>query len=80
MRPSFRPLTVLALALGLAAGICAGPAAARSRIKDIVNIEGVRDNQLVGYGVVVGLNGTGDACATTPRPSRAWRTCSSGRV
>ncbi|MBS0360356.1 MAG: flagellar basal body P-ring protein FlgI [Proteobacteria bacterium] len=61
MRPTFRPLAVLALALGLAAGLCAGPAAAKSRIKDIVNIEGVRDNQLVGYGVVVGLNGTGDA-------------------
>jgi flagellar P-ring protein precursor FlgI len=29
-----------------------------SRIKDIVNIEGVRDNQLIGYGLVVGLNGT----------------------
>ena len=30
------------------------------RIKDIVNVEGVRDNVLVGYGLVVGLNGTGD--------------------
>lgn len=36
------------------------PAEATSRIKDIVNIEGVRDNMLVGYGLVVGLNGTGD--------------------
>src|SRR4029077_5827256 len=36
--------------------------AARSatRLKDLVSIEGVRDNQLVGYGLVVGLNGTGD--------------------
>ncbi len=31
-----------------------------ARIKDIANIEGVRDNQLIGYGLVVGLNGTGD--------------------
>jgi flagellar P-ring protein FlgI len=31
-----------------------------SRLKDLVSIEGVRDNQLVGYGVVVGLNKTGD--------------------
>jgi flagellar P-ring protein precursor FlgI len=31
-----------------------------TRIKDIVSLEGVRDNQLVGYGLVVGLNGTGD--------------------
>jgi flagellar P-ring protein precursor FlgI len=30
------------------------------RLKDLVNIEGVRENQLVGYGLVVGLNGTGD--------------------
>jgi flagellar P-ring protein FlgI len=35
-------------------------ARAESRIKDIVNVEGVRDNILVGYGLVVGLNGTGD--------------------
>lgn len=35
-------------------------AAANSRIKDIVNFEGVRTNVLVGYGLVVGLNGTGD--------------------
>ena len=31
-----------------------------TRIKEIVSLEGVRDNQLVGYGLVVGLNGTGD--------------------
>jgi flagellar P-ring protein precursor FlgI len=33
---------------------------ATSRIKDLANIEGVRQNQLIGYGLVVGLNGTGD--------------------
>jgi len=33
---------------------------AATRLKDLVSIEGVRDNQLVGYGLVVGLNGTGD--------------------
>ena len=37
-----------------------GPAFGQSRIKDIVDIEGVRDNLLIGYGLVVGLNGTGD--------------------
>ena len=36
------------------------PAFAQVRIKDIADVEGVRDNQLVGYGLVVGLNGTGD--------------------
>ena len=36
----------------------------RSRIKDIATIEGIRDNQLVGYGLVVGLKGTGDSSQT----------------
>ena len=36
------------------------PAAADPRIKDIADVEGVRDNQLVGYGLVVGLDNTGD--------------------
>src|SRR5579884_4451034 len=31
-----------------------------TRVKDLVNVEGIRDNQLMGYGLVVGLNGTGD--------------------
>lgn len=35
------------------------------RIKDIVNIQGVRGNQLVGYGLVVGLNGTGDTLSSS---------------
>ena len=37
-----------------------------SRIKDIVDIEGVRENQLIGYGLVVGLNGTGDGLKNSP--------------
>jgi flagellar P-ring protein precursor FlgI len=37
------------------------PAQANSRIKDIADVEGVRENQLVGYGLVVGLDGTGDS-------------------
>lgn len=41
-------------------------AASESRIKDIVNVEGVRDNLLVGYGIVVGLNGTGDSLQSAP--------------
>lgn len=36
------------------------------RIKDIVDIEGVRDNMLIGYGLVVGLNGTGDKLNNAP--------------
>lgn len=42
----------------------ATPAQAISRIKDIADFEGVRENQLVGYGLVVGLNGTGDDTKT----------------
>ena len=42
------------------------PAAAASRIKDIASFEGVRDNILVGYGLVVGLNGTGDTLTNSP--------------
>ena len=40
--------------------------AGTTRIKDIVNIEGVRDNALIGYGLVVGLNGTGDKLNNSP--------------
>jgi flagellar P-ring protein precursor FlgI len=39
---------------------------AAARIKDIVDFEGVRENQLVGYGLVVGLNGTGDSLNNSP--------------
>jgi flagellar P-ring protein FlgI len=42
------------------------PAEATSRIKDLANIEGVRQNQLVGYGLVVGLAGTGDTLNNIP--------------
>ena len=64
--PRFAPRCGAALlaALCLAATLClAGTAAlaqSQSRIKDVADFEGVRDNLLVGYGLVVGLNGTGD--------------------
>lgn len=45
--------------------------ASTSRIKDIVNIESVRDNQLIGYGLVVGLNGTGDSLGNSPFTQRS---------
>ncbi|GJE39869.1 Flagellar P-ring protein [Methylobacterium persicinum] len=44
----------------------AAPAFALSRVKDLASIEGVRQNQLVGYGIVVGLNGTGDTLNNIP--------------
>jgi flagellar P-ring protein precursor FlgI len=46
--------------------IYAPVADAASRIKDLVDIEGIRENQLVGYGLVVGLNGTGDKLNNSP--------------
>ena len=46
--------------------VCGLPAAASAaRIKDIAAFDGVRQNQLIGYGLVVGLNGTGDGDQTT---------------
>jgi flagellar P-ring protein precursor FlgI len=58
--------TRLFSAILLAAALAAGPGFAKSRIKDVVEFEGVRENQLVGYGIVVGLNGTGDALRNAP--------------
>ncbi len=55
------------LALLAVVGLLAPHAeAATARIKDVVDIEGVRDNMLVGYGLVVGLNGTGDSLSNSP--------------
>lgn len=49
-----------AAALLVALALDPGAAGAQTRIKDIVDFEGVRENMLIGYGLVVGLNGTGD--------------------
>jgi flagellar P-ring protein FlgI len=47
--------------------LCVGPAFADSiRLKDLVEFDGVRGNDLVGYGLVVGLNGTGDGLRNAP--------------
>jgi flagellar P-ring protein precursor FlgI len=55
----------LGAALALAAAVARAEDAPRlARIKDVASIEGIRDNQLVGYGLVVGLRGTGDSSQT----------------
>ena len=54
-----RRLTRLILCILLILG-CASRQAAADRLKDLTTIGGVRTNQLVGYGIVVGLAGTGD--------------------
>ncbi|MEC5407502.1 flagellar basal body P-ring protein FlgI [Paraburkholderia sp. MPAMCS5] len=53
------------VALACAALPVATPAHAE-RLKDLVQIQGVRDNPLIGYGLVVGLDGTGDQTTQTP--------------
>jgi flagellar P-ring protein precursor FlgI len=57
---------IIALAAAFAIVAPAPPARAASRIKDLASIEGVRQNQLIGYGLVVGLNGTGDTINNIP--------------
>src|SRR5205085_4473026 len=56
---------IAALAVVLALG-ASGASHAASRIKDLASVEGVRQNQLIGYGLVVGLNGTGDTLNNIP--------------
>jgi len=58
VRFKFAVLIIIGLSLGLV------PAAKAARIKDIASIQGIRSNQLVGYGLVTGLNGTGDKGGT----------------
>jgi flagellar P-ring protein FlgI len=60
-----KALQAACLAVILSVCVSAG-AGATSRIKDLANIEGVRQNQLIGYGLVVGLNGTGDTLNNIP--------------
>lgn len=53
-------------AILISLSIAASAAAAPIRIKDLVEFDGVRGNDLVGYGLVVGLNGTGDGLRNSP--------------
>ena len=61
-----RVVVALGALVALLAVSAAGAANAMSRIKDIADFEGVRENQLVGYGLVVGLNATGDTLNNSP--------------
>ena len=71
----FKPVRAFGrrLSMGLLGAILAGSillsaqgAGASSRVKDIADFEGIRDNMLVGYGLVVGLNGSGDTLSNSP--------------
>lgn len=64
-RQRMRRISVAASWLMLASLLCASPAQA-SRIKEVAAVEGVRSNQLTGFGLVVGLDGTGDQTTQMP--------------
>lgn len=66
MKTKLAALTLLyAAALNCAASDAGAEKATLARVKDIASVDGVRENQLVGYGIVVGLQGTGDSQQTT---------------
>jgi len=64
-RPNRSMPALLGLCLGLLVAGAPAPAVAE-RVKDLASIAGVRSNQLVGYGLVVGLDGTGDQTSQAP--------------
>jgi flagellar P-ring protein precursor FlgI len=59
------------VSLVLALCLVSTAASAGARIKDISTIQGVRANQLIGYGLVIGLNGTGDSLRNAPFTSQS---------
>lgn len=63
-RSGIRDLAVLSMLSIGAMVACTQSAPQKARVKDVAMIEGIRDNQLVGYGLVVGLRGTGDSSQT----------------
>lgn len=58
--------TLRRVAVALSVLLALVPAARAERLKDLASIAGVRDNQLIGYGLVVGLDGSGDQTTQTP--------------
>ena len=68
MNKPFRILNIMRAAAALLAALaCLAPATGHAeRLKDLASIQGVRSNQLIGYGLVVGLDGTGDQTTQTP--------------
>ena len=68
--PGWATLWLACLALWLAV---AAPLQASTRIKDVAVVQGVRSNPLTGYGLVVGLDGTGDQAAQMPFTAQSLR-------
>jgi flagellar P-ring protein precursor FlgI len=70
-----RPYIRLCAAVFVAALVAVPqPGFATSRVKDLVEVQGIRDNMLVGYGLVVGLNGTGDSLKNAPFTQQSLQT------
>ncbi|MDZ5698445.1 flagellar basal body P-ring protein FlgI [Chelativorans sp. M5D2P16] len=61
------------LLTGLIVLFAAAPAVGASRIKDLAELQASRDNQLVGYGLVIGLNGSGDSLRNAPYTEQSMR-------
>jgi flagellar P-ring protein precursor FlgI len=73
---SLRALALKFLTFCTAAFLAFGatPAIGYSRVKDLVDVDGIRDNMLVGYGLVVGLNGSGDSLKNAPFTQQTLQT------
>lgn len=63
------PFLIAGLVAGAGSARAAEGAASGSRVKDIASVAGIRSNQIVGYGIVVGLNGTGDGNVAATKQS-----------
>jgi len=74
MRNASLYIRLITFVLGAALVAAPGPVLAFSRVKDLIEIEGIRDNMLVGYGLVVGLNGTGDSLKNAPFTQQSIQT------
>lgn len=61
-----RKRLILSAALGALCALCLNPYVHAERLKELASIQGVRDNPLIGYGLMVGLDGTGDQTMQTP--------------
>ena len=62
----YRGIAALTKAAMLSLSLLVSPLVSAERIKDLASIQGVRDNQLIGYGLVVGLDGSGDQVRQAP--------------
>ena len=72
--PPMQPRSAAARGLCARCARCRSAPAQAERIKDLASIQGVRTNQLIGYGLVVGLDGTGDQTTQTPFTTQSLTT------